>query len=110
MRRPYVALLIAGEQGRRMCDKEQKTISIRQGHRDYQVDDILVLCCHLAGWAGPLAKVTDVRHTIIEKVLAVEYMQDGFDNTSDMIAGLRQFYPGLDEETSVTIIRWEYLT
>jgi len=106
--RPYVALLIAGDVAKEDCEAKLKKISIRKGYRDYRTGDTLLLCCHLSCWAGPIARVTEVRHTIAEFITDKECTDDGFENWDDMVEGLKEYYPDFAEQTPVTVIRWEY--
>jgi hypothetical protein len=100
------ALLIAGKSEKKLVAEGKKTITIREGHRDYQVGDRLMLGCHLLSWAV-LTKVVFVRHCLAKEVTEDEYRAGGYASLEDMIYDLRRFYPNLDAFSPVTVIRWK---
>lgn len=106
MKRPMVALLIAPiATMREAIIAGRKTITIREGHRDYQVGDRVMLCCHLKIWAV-MAEVTEVRHTIVRNVTEQEYNDSGYHHLAEMLADLKRFYPQLTIDSPVTVVRW----
>ena len=106
LKRPLVALLIAGVNAHAAVVTREKAISIREGWRDYQVGDTLALICHIDPFAV-LTKVTDMRHTTLGEVTEQEYQNDGFASYEELLAGLQQFYPDITYDSPVTVIRWE---
>lgn len=108
MKRPLVALLIAPV-GQPDVDAEKKKITIREGWRDYEEGDTLMLCCHITRWASRMAKITLVRRTVLSDVTRSEYEDDGFALRETLVAGLKEFYPDLTPQSPVTVIRWIYI-
>jgi len=107
MKPPLYALLIAVDHGMRThILYGGKAITIREGHRDYQPGCPVMLCCHTEPWAV-MADITSVRHTTIAKVTKEEYEADDFHSRKDLLEGLRRFYPNIDMNSPVTVIRWE---
>ena len=106
MARPMTALLISPEP--RMHEAVlagEKRITIRVGHRDYQVGDRLMLCCHLEPWALR-TRVGAVRHTWLADIRQEEWEADGFDSFDDMLEALEGYYGELGPDRNVTVIRW----
>lgn len=105
-RRPLVALLLAPNDFMwEAALSGAKRITIREGVRDYQVGDDLMVCCHVRNSAFK-AKITEVRHCRLWGVTPAEYQADGFDSLESLISGLQAFYRDLTRESMVTIIRW----
>ena len=106
MKPPLKAILIAGEEVQVRVEEGYKTITIREGRRDYRAGERVLLGCHLTGWAK-MATVTSVRFTTIECLTSAEVHDDGFNSILSALDGLRKFYPNLREDSPVTVIRWE---
>lgn len=107
MKPPLLAILIApDEEMRRRIVAKIKKITLREGHRGYTVGSQVMLCCHLVPWAV-IAKITEVKHCILREVTQEEWEADGFIDQEDMLDGLRKFYPKIDWESPVTVIRWD---
>lgn len=107
MKPPLVALLFAPEQ--KMWSNiinGSKQITIREGHRDYQVGQSVMLCCHLCNNVV-MADIVSVRHCLLVNVTKKEYEADGFKSRSELLQGLRRFYPNLKMSSPVTVIGWE---
>ena len=105
MKQPLTALLIAPDEGmRHRVETGAKTITIREGHRDYR-PGLVMLCCHLVPWAVQ-AEITDVRHCALRDVTEDEWLADGFDSQADLLMQMRRFYPKLALDSDVTVIRW----
>ena len=104
--RPLLGLLIAGEELEHAVKVGQKTITIRKGHRDYQPGDTLLIGCHLRDWAR-LAKVTNVSFTTLEDVSEKDLKDDGFSNAEHALSVLTQWYPDMDFDSPVTVLRWD---
>lgn len=83
-----------------------KTITIREGHRDYRPGQTVMLCCHLEPWAV-MANITEVRHCLLGEVTKKEMEADGFTDHEDMLNGMRRYYPSLGYSSPVTVIRWK---
>ena len=106
MKQPLTALLIAPDEGMRYdVETGLKTITIREGHRDYR-PGLVMLCCHLVPWAVQ-AEITDVRHCALRDVTEDEWRDDGFVSQDDLLTRMRRFYPKLGLDSDVTVIRWK---
>lgn len=102
---PLQAILIAPiPEMRSKVISGQKKITIREGHRDYQIGQVM-LCCHLEPWAV-MAEIIEVRHCLLDQVTDEELQADGFVDRRGLLCGLRRFYPQLSFGSPVTIIRW----
>ncbi|MBI2676949.1 MAG: ASCH domain-containing protein [Candidatus Yanofskybacteria bacterium] len=103
------ALLIAPD----CCVRDQivwgtKTVTIREGHRDYKLGKVM-LCCHLEPWAV-MADITEVRHCLLKEVTKEECFDDGFSNRVELLHDLQRFYPDLTANSPVTVIKWANVT
>jgi hypothetical protein len=85
----------------------EKRISIRTDHRDYEVGGHMLIGCHKANWAI-LATCTEVRHTRMNEITSREAHDDGFDTVEDLFRKLREFYPNLEWDSNMTVVRWSY--
>jgi hypothetical protein len=107
LKRPLVALLLAPDDAMwEAALASRKMITIREGHRDYQVGAKLLIGCHLKGTAF-MASVSGVRHCKMEDVTAEERAADGFGSLEEAIHGLARFYPHITTESPVTVLRWK---
>lgn len=107
MKQPLVALLISpDERMRNNIVSGTKTITIRDGHRDYRRGQTVMLCCHFEPWAV-MADIKEVRHCLLSEVTQKELQDDGFKDVEDMLNGMRRYYPALEHDSPVTVIRWE---
>lgn len=106
MKQPTYALLIAPDHRMRTdIVYGEKTITIREGHRDYRPGPVMI-CCHIIPWAV-MADITDVRHCTLREVTQEEYEDDGFHSQDDLLWGMRKFYPNMTLDSPVTVIKWE---
>ena len=106
MKQPLYALLIApDEEMRHRVETGEKTITIREGHRDYRAGPVM-LCCEKVPWAV-MADITDVRHCALREIAEDEWTADGFVSQADLLAKMRRFYPKLELDSAVTVIRWK---
>jgi hypothetical protein len=85
----------------------KKQITIREGHRDYHLGQVM-LCCHWEIWAV-MATITNVRHTTCAEVTEEEYLADGYSSREQMLDDLRRIYPNLKMDSEVTVISWDNL-
>lgn len=107
MKQPLYALLIAPIEEMIMAVIDgTKTITIREGHRDYRPGLPVMLCCHLESWAV-MADIENVRHCVLNEVTREEWADDGFTSQEDLLTGLQRFYPNMTMDSPVTIIRWK---
>lgn len=110
MKRPMVALLLApGREERLRARRGKKAITIREGHRDYQAGDTLLIACHVTRWRGILARVTSVRHTTLGEVTEQEYRDNDYRSPEAMRTDLRAYYLNINLDSPVTVIRWEMI-
>ena len=106
MKQPLYALLITpNHRMRTNIIYREKTITIREGHRDYRPGPVMI-CCHLVPWAV-MADITNVRHCTLCEITQEEYEADGFNSQDDMLQGMQRFYPNMTLDSPVTIIIWE---
>jgi len=82
----------------------RKKITIREGHRDYKVGPVMI-CCHIAPWAV-LTKITEVRLTTLADVAQEELEADGYIDHRGMLEDLRGYYPDINFDSPVTVIKW----
>jgi len=107
MKEPMVALLISPDNKMREdILSGRKRITLRKGHRDYRLGQVVMLCCHLDPWAV-MADIAEVRHCFFTGVTKKELGDLGFQNHADMLKKVRKYYSDLDYVSPVTVIRWE---
>jgi hypothetical protein len=105
-KRPLTALLIAPNPiAREDILAGRKRITIRQGHRDYRPDELVMICCQIEPWCVQ-AKVAEVRHCRIRDLTLEECRADGFQDRSAVVEGLKVFYPNITAISDVTVIVW----
>lgn len=105
MKQGLQGLLIAPD--RKMRDaihRGIKAITIREGHRDHKPGPALI-ACHIEPWAV-MADITSVRHCTLREVTKEEYKADGFNSKVELLNGMRKFYPNMNLDSPVTVIRW----
>lgn len=106
MKRALQALLIApGDAVRRAIERGEKTITVREGHRDHSPGPVM-LCCQIEPWCV-MADITEVRHCTLEEVSEDDLRADGFRDHHDMLVQLKRFYANLRMGSPVTVIRWK---
>ncbi len=102
-----LALLIDTDKAMRQdIIAETKQITIREGWRDYQVGRPVMLCCQIEPWCV-MADIVEVRHTRLREVYREEWEADGFDSKEDLSTGMQRFYPDMNWNSLITVIRWE---
>jgi len=107
VKQPLYALLVAPIEEMIVAVLDgTKTITVREGHRDYRPGLPVMLCCHLEGWAVQ-ADIVNVRHCALKEVTEEEWADDGFTSQEDLLTGLQRFYPCLTMDSPVTVIRWK---
>ncbi|KKR10321.1 MAG: hypothetical protein UT37_C0003G0020 [Parcubacteria group bacterium GW2011_GWA2_39_18] len=107
MKPPLVALLVAPDRHmRQQILWEEKTLTVREGHRDYRVGSPVMLCCHIVPWAV-MATIVEVRHCLLKEVTQEECLQDGVRNLEELLNNLRKYYPNISLDSPVTIIKWD---
>ena len=105
MKRALQAILIAGEAMKNDVLMNVKKITIREGHRDYTPGPVLLGCPNL-NWAT-MREIIDVRHCRLVDVTAEEFLADGFETKSDMLMGMAEFYPHINWDSEVTVVKWK---
>jgi hypothetical protein len=104
---PLVAILLAPEEPMWIAAlREEKQITIRQGHRDYREGTPAVLCCHIKN-AAVMVDITEVRHCSLRELTDAELKADGFLDHQDCITQMRRFYSDIDLDSAVTVVRWK---
>lgn len=107
LKAPLQALLIAPVNNmQELAQRGEKTLSIREGHRDYKVGKPLALCCPLTSWCV-LATVIGVAHTTLKEVTLASLAADGFRDHAEALSTLQEFYPNLNMDSEVTVLKWE---
>lgn len=105
MKRPLQALLIAQNPKMRLdILTGEKSITIRQGLRDYQPGPVMI-CCHLDPWCVR-AEITDVVHSLLSSVPPEDLASDGYSDVNHAVSDLRRYYPDITGDTAVTVIKW----
>lgn len=103
--RPLVALKVDEEFWPSVLSGD-KTITIRNGRRDYRPGDKLVIFPTVTEKVVE-TQVQSVRHCRLDGVSAEEMAADGFGDVDDMIDGMKRFYPDIEYSSVVTVITWE---
>ncbi len=103
-KRPLMGLLMAD------CFVEpimggEKTITIREGWRDYHSGDRVLIGCPEADWCAK-AKITAVNFYTLKDVPIRDLEADGMPTVEDAVNSLSAFYPDITENSLVTVIRW----
>ncbi len=103
---PLAAILLAPEEPMWIAALQgKKQITIRQGHRDYRPGTTGILCCHHLCIAVKI-DITEVRHCRLVELTHDELHDDGFLDYRDCVTQMRRFYPDMDFDSKVTVIRW----
>ncbi len=103
---PLQALLISPDHKTRFDILDgKKTVTVRQGWRKYFVGPVM-LCCHIRPWAV-MADIVDVRHCFLREVTEEECRGSGFKNLEDLTRGLKKYYPDINPDSVVTVIKWQ---
>lgn len=105
LKRPLAAILFA-PQFHAAIENGEKQITIREGRRDYQVGETVMLCCHVAGWCR-MGTVTGVGFAELRDVPIESLQADGFSGYEDALVVMNQFYPELTLDSVVTVINFE---
>lgn len=105
MKRALQALLISpDEEKRKEILEGKKNITIREGHRDYILGPVM-LCCPIEPWCVE-ADIVEIKHSTLGEVNEKDYFASGYNNYQDAKDKLKKFYPGINFNSEVTIIRW----
>ena len=104
-KKPLQALLVA-ESGQRPTIAGSKKITIREGTRDYRVGEPVMLCSPKESFCVK-ADITDVRHCSANQVTEEEMKKDGYRSLQEMVEDLKTYYPNINEQSDVTVIKWD---
>lgn len=106
MKRALQAILIAPDANMRHAILiGQKTLTIREGHRNYTPGSAMI-CCHIEPWAV-MVEIENVQHTTLGKVPPNDILADGFLDHRDAVQQLKRFYKDIDLNSDVTIVHWK---
>lgn len=106
MKPPMYGLLISPDsESRSKIVSGHITVTVREGHRDYQKGPVL-LACHLVPWAVR-AVIVNVRHCMLEDVTDDELQCAGVASREGLRESLRIYYPEMAPASPVTVIRWD---
>jgi len=87
-----------------------KKITIRNGHRtDVDVGDWAKLICSTSNTTFE-SQITVRRHTTYGEITQEEWEADGFASQSDMLEGLKVYYPDITLASDATVFRWGDIT
>ncbi len=106
LKTPLYGLLIADDPHMRLnLITGVKQISIREGHRDYRLGDVLIGDSN--NTFVVTATITEVKHILLSQVTREEWEADGFVSQADMLAKMLQFYPKITLNSEVTVLFWK---
>lgn len=110
MRRPYVALELVPAL---FClvRSGDKRLTVREGHRDYQLNDTLYVLATNEIFDGEpgiyKTRINKLRHATLGELSEKELAADGFVNPGHALEVMQQFYPSITLESPVTVIGFE---
>lgn len=104
MKPPLQSLLLASDLIKNV-ESGVKKITIRNSHKDYR-PGMVIICNPEDSWCVK-RNITEVRHTTAGEVSQQDIEDDGFKNQDDMIQCLSKYYPDINLDSQVTVIRWE---
>lgn len=102
--RPLTALLLA-EELIEDTESGHKTVTIRQGHRDYQPGKVIFACPEV-GWSTA-KEITEVKHTTPRCCEKQDYRDEGWKSRKNMVEDIQRFYPKLTMDSQITVIRFK---
>ena len=103
-KRPLMGLLM-GTGYQEAVTMGEKTITIREGWRDYHTGDKVLIGCPEEGWCV-MGKITSVNFYMLGDVPIRDLNDDLFPTVEDAIDGLSRFYQNINESSPVTVLRW----
>ncbi len=83
----------------------QKRVTIRKGYRDVKPGPMLLESA-TDGFDSIEVMIGRVIFTPAGEMTDKEARQDGFRDLTDLIRGMKEYYPDFDENTEVTIIHF----
>jgi len=105
MNRALRGLIMADEEMIQATFDGRKKITIREGHRDYSPGPVLISDKDLT--KTTIKHIVNVRHTTIAELEKEELNDDGYDDWISAVNCLSQWYPKINWNSEVTVIRWE---
>jgi hypothetical protein len=105
-KRAMMGLLMAGENNRDGTLGGYKTITIREGWRDYHTNDKVLIGSTELNWCV-VAKITSVNFYMLKDVPIKDIVADGFADHEDALLNLQAYYQNLTEDSPVTVIRFQ---
>jgi hypothetical protein len=106
LKNPLYGLLIADDPQMRLnLITGVKRISIREGHRDYRLGDVLI--GDSENTFVVTATFSDIKHVLLSEVTREEWEADGFTSQEDMLAKMKEFYPKITLDSEVTVLFWK---
>ena len=108
-KRPLMGMLIAGEENGQLVLQGEKNITIREGWRYYHTNDKVLIGCPELNWCT-MAKITSVSFYELKDVPIRDLNADGFATVEDAVIGLGAYYQNIDENSPVTVLRWNLTT
>jgi hypothetical protein len=102
MKIPLQAILMAGEDMKKITMDGSKKITIRTEHRSYIPGP--VLCgCHILNWAC-MREITNVRHTTFGEITKEECEADGCKDLNELWVLLYKYYGYIEYKDPMTVI------
>lgn len=84
-----------------------KNVTIRKGRRDIMRGGLIFESVDKG--RERLVEVGLVYYAPLRNVLLEDYVNDGFKDKTDMLTGLRKFYPDINMETEMTVVRFKLI-
>jgi len=83
----------------------EKRLTIREGNRDLSLTDSLLVNT-MSNWCMPI-QISHVELCVVSEVSDDIAREDGFKDTNELFTKLREYYPNIQKDNIVTVIRWE---
>ena len=104
LRKPLTCLLLAEELVDE-TDNGHKTVTVREGHRDYSPGKVVIACPEIN--YSIMKEIVEVHHTTPEKMNEKDYLDEGWTDRENMVEDLKRFYSDLHMKSPITVIRWK---
>ena len=85
--------------------ENNKGVTIRKGRRNILLGELLFESVEHQREA--IVNVSSVEYCALEDVPNEDVWNDGFEDQIDMYHGMKQFYPDIEMNTEVTIVRFD---
>ncbi len=83
----------------------EKIQTIREGWRDYKPGKVVVACPEMA-WCC-IKEIVEVKHTTVDQMGDNDYKDEGWLDRAEMVEDLKRFYPDMNNESAITVIKWK---